>query len=167
MSDSASDQKLFKLILNAIASDSLQPSDYKLALNSLKNGEMVAIIEQILGALAGPQRVDRDERIPRRSSEAKPKEKLSRSASKGRLVKTADQIFDDVKRRKVNRDRLVAILSSLDADTLRSLDTSDTMRNIIRQFEASASSRQWQLLDSIVNGAYESDPYLDTISNAP
>lgn len=162
MSNAADDQKLFKLILAAIASETLSSEDYQVALSSLRDGKMIAIVEQILGALASPQ-TPLSPRKEKGSDKASEKNQKSRKHG-SKFPKSPDDLVGDIKRRKINRERLESILASVDRQFLETVDPNETVRFVINRFKDRASDRQWQLLDSIVNGSYEVDPYL---SNTP
>jgi hypothetical protein len=154
MSNASEDQKLFKLILTAIASENLAADDYRVALDDLKDGRMIKIIEEVLSALASPAKESRAV-----SKTLAPK-KQSAQKHGGQHAKSPDGLFNDIKRRKINRQRLEAIIDSLDRNFLQTIDGSETIRSVVERFRSQSSDRQWQLLDSIVNGNYEVDPYL-------
>lgn len=158
MSNATDEQKLFKLILGAIASDTLGREDYEVALENVRNGAMIAILEQILTALSASTKRNDQKSISRLKKTAE------RSQSRSGSSKSSDQMFEDVKRRKITRDRLEVILNSLDSEFLKRVDPSDTMRSLVSKFSKNSSDRQWQLFDSIINGNYEVDPYLDSMS---
>ena len=50
------DHKVLRLILAAIASDGLQPSDYRIALAGIRDGEAIKVIVSVLEALGGSDR---------------------------------------------------------------------------------------------------------------
>jgi hypothetical protein len=162
MSKASEDQKLFKLILAAISAQDLQTEDYQVALSSLRDGNMVRILEQILAALSSPA----DQKIEKVNSKPADSKYKPVKSRQGDRVKDPDSLFEDVKRRKITRDRLESIIKSLDGQFLDANHANETMRNLISTFYQKASDRQWLLLTSIVNGNYEVDPYLDNMTKA-
>lgn len=158
MNNASEDQKLFKLILGALASEDLSREDYRAALESLRDGEMILVLDKLLTVLSkastGPKQ--NKDRVTSRDI---PRDK--KGSSRAESNKRPDELFDDVKRRKITRERLESMIASLDRQFLMDQDRPETMRGLISAFRRSASDRQWALLSSIVNGDYEVDPYFE------
>lgn len=146
------DHKVLRLILAAIASDGLQPSDYRIALAGIRDGEAIKVIVSVLEALGGSDRQVSTSERPQGGSVAQKK-----------LVslqeRNPDTLFNDIKRRKITKDRLEEIIQSVNSAFPLSMHKDLTMRELVRAFFLSSSDRQWKILTSIINGQYESDPY--------
>jgi hypothetical protein len=161
MSDRNLNQRIFRSILRSIGSEDHEKEDYSEALARLRSGEYVAVLEQLLSVLSG------EAAAPSRAQQAKNETgaKLSKSVKKsnGSKPRTPDELFEDVKRRKVNRQKLESHLASINREFASQIAGGDTMREIINKFREEATDREWQLLTMIVNGNIEDDPYMRRI----
>ncbi|MGB3318555.1 MAG: hypothetical protein WA978_14385 [Sphingopyxis granuli] len=158
MTTQSKEHKLFKLFLRSIASDDLVPSDYQNALADLRNPKMMGLLEDVLAALAGEGGGDVG------SSPEKGKGNPKKQKQKPLSERSANQLVDDIKRRKITRDRLENILRSVDAEFAHRAHEFDTMRSLISSYRNHASDREWDILSDIVNGNYELDPYFNSAS---
>jgi hypothetical protein len=157
MSELPQQHKIFKAILRAIVADDFRPEDYHAALKQIRDGSLVALLEQIVGALVGPTDMAKRGGAPADPGKP-PKRKDVPSA------KSADELFHDVKRRKITRDQLETILRSIDSGFGSQIGSAETMRNLLKNYRSHATDREWKMLGSIVNGNFENDPYLASIS---
>jgi len=157
MSEMSQQHRVFKAILRAVVSDDFRLEDYQSALQKIRDGSLVALLDQIVGALAGPDEVSK--RAERPADPGKPPKRKD-----GAALKSADELFDDVKRRKITREQLETILRSIDSGFGSQLGSAETMRNLLRNYRSHATDREWKMLGSIVNGNFENDPYLASIS---
>ena len=159
MTISSDQHRVFKAILRAIATDEFSAEDYEAAMEDLRSGRLASLVEDVLTVLAasgGPHSSPQKKSVA--ASIVPPKRKDTRSS------KSADDLFNDIRRRKISRDKLGEIFRSLDPSFAGQLDNIDTLRNIVSAYRSHATDREWQILTSIVNGAFESDPYLNRIS---
>lgn len=158
MSLQSNEHRVFKSFLRSIGSDELNSYDYECAIADLQNPEMMGLLEAVLLALT--RNTAQTKSAQHRNTDNK---NLVKKDKKAGSKKSPDQIFDDIKRRKITRDRLEIILKSLDSEFANDVDMDDTMRNIVNRYASRASDRQWEIFSSIVNGNYGIDPYLSNM----
>lgn len=163
MTTESQKHRIFKSFLRSIAADDLSLEDYRGALSDLRDPRMVGLLEELLAALSGDLETSpAPSKVATRGN--REREREVKKEKKGRATRTADQLFDDIKRRKVTRDRLTSILSSVDSEFASEADSYDTMRSLVASYRRRATDRQWEILTAIVNGDYERDPYLNDMS---
>jgi hypothetical protein len=170
MRTSASDRRVFRGILRAVASDEFSTEDYKSALADLRSGEVSAVLENVIRILAGDDNLNpvrsQNGGAMRSKEEERDREARKRNASPSKRKPdrvTADELFDDVRRRKVTRKDVENFMSSINQKFADEADRHDTMRALLHAFRENSGSREWELLYSLINGDYESDPYLKRI----
>lgn len=162
MSREQVDKRAFKSILRSIASDELSPDDYAEALADLRSGSMISLLDDIFAALAGEEGSKRE----RKTTQEAKKSKSSRKGKSTDPTKPIDTLFSDIKRRKISRARLDAIVRSISSEFARQAKPEWTIREFIANFQKNCSERQWDILSSIVNGEFEKDSYLDDIASS-
>jgi hypothetical protein len=166
MSGGPEPHRIFKNFLRSVASDEYTSDDYNAAVRDINNGKLLSLLEQVMSALSS--NVDDKDRAKKSSTIGN----VSEIPSKKNVKKqegahlSADDVFNDIKRRKVTREQLEGILKSLDSQFASQINDTETMRSIVRAYKDRSSQRQWEIFVAIVNGDYEMDPYLANISRS-
>jgi hypothetical protein len=79
--------------------------------------------------------------------------------------KTVNVLFEDVKRRKVNKSQLFAYMDRVNDPVSSKISEDLSMREALSRFKDAASSDDWSLLVDIINGSGNVDPYLQGMVN--
>lgn len=159
MSGAPGQHRVFKAILRAIVSDEFSFEDYQAAVKKIRDGSLIVLLDQVLGALANSPA---DSQSQSKASSISSDKAQKRKEDGG--IKSADDLFNDVKRRKITREQLEGTLRSIDSGFASRFRSADTMRTLLKLYREHATDREWKMLGSIVNGNYEMDPYLTSIS---
>lgn len=98
---------------------------------------------------------DSEKRTPKKSK----RQKVSRTVQ----ASEADQMFDLVKRRKINRSQLRELFKQVDQDANLKLDEKNSVREWLHSYYKWVHPEDWLLLRDMVAGDVSSDPYLRDI----
>lgn len=91
--------------------------------------------------------------LPASTIASSPKQKPS-------TIVTALTLFDDVKRKKINKGQLFSLLNQINESVVRDFPEDISMRESLTLFEREAPIEDWVFLASIIRGASGIDPHL-------
>lgn len=169
-------RKLFRSILKAIVAEEYSTEDYKVALQDLRSGLLTEVLDNVMSVLCGevpktgkvaPGQTGDDAKETRaenrRQANTDERSRSSRKKNGDQDQVSADDLFNDLRRRKIPRQMVESYISSLNRGFAQKFDQFGTTRLLLHGYKEEASLREWELLRSLINGDYERDPYLQRI----
>lgn len=165
MSDPSAESRLLRGFLEVILNSNLTAAEALSAAQALRSGQLVEPIAHVLeafGAVTAPLKSTKPvsagvPAAPALQNDKKPNNRASPDQ--------ADELFELIKRRKINKNQLYSMLQEVNADAAPGPDDDLSIRESLRVFSSLASDDDIKLFTAVAEGRSDIDPFLRGILN--
>lgn len=156
------ESRLARSLLRAILDESFSEDECRLAAQLLRQGGILNLVASTLDLLAGSAKNS----DPVKKSPKEPSQASLKSLNPQLLPPPPPGVppmFDLIKRRKITKNALLDMLRNVNPTAVPRDSRDLTIRELLSYYRSTADDRDWALLEQIIAGNSDSDPFLRQI----